>query len=236
MAAFRQAIEDGAAGMEFDVRLARDGVPVIIHDATLQRTAQRLGSVSDFTSEELVRIDVGSWFNQKHRNFAKQEFAHETVPGLKQLFDLTRDTAHLLYLEMKSDDQEVGPLAAAVVSMIEEYSFENRVIVESFNLSAIQEVKRLDPNIQTAALFERRVRRPISLIRGMKRIESAIRAGADEIALHHSLVNRKATEEAAQSGLPVVVWTVDNPAWIERALALGVHALITNNPAEMLSK
>jgi glycerophosphoryl diester phosphodiesterase len=62
IAAFRRAIEVGADGVEFDVRLARDGVPVVIHDSTLERTAGLKRGVSDLTSEELSQIDVGSWF------------------------------------------------------------------------------------------------------------------------------------------------------------------------------
>jgi glycerophosphoryl diester phosphodiesterase len=236
IAAFVRAIEDGAEGMEFDVRLARDGVPVIIHDATLQRTAGIARPVSEFTSTELARIDVGSWFNQRYPAVAQRNFAQETVPTLKQIFDLTTDTAHLLYLEMKSDDDQAAPLAAAVVRMIRMHSAADRVIVESFDLSALQEVKRLDFGIRTAALFEPKLQRPASLIRRMKTLELAVRTGADEIALHHSMISRRLAEGAAKAGLPVVVWTVDSPVWLKRAMSLGIHALITNDPAKMLSR
>jgi glycerophosphoryl diester phosphodiesterase len=235
MAAFVRAIEDGADGMEFDVRLARDGVPVIIHDATLRRTGRVSSSIADLTATELAQIDVGSWFNDKYPAIAREEFVQETVPGLKQLFDLTAGTAHLLYLEMKSDGDQVEPLAAAVVQMIRKYSFANRVIVESFNLAALHQVKRIDAGIRTAALFEPRVGHPTSLIRRIKTLELAFRAGADEIALHHSLVSKRVTAAAAKSGLPVIVWTVDTAVWLDRALSLGIHALITNNPAKMLA-
>jgi glycerophosphoryl diester phosphodiesterase len=57
--------------------------------------------------------------------------------------------------------------------------------------------------------------------------------GADELALHHLLATRRVLEEATVRGLPTVVWTVDNPSWLERARRMGVHAVITNNPALM---
>jgi glycerophosphoryl diester phosphodiesterase len=67
LAAFARAHADGADGIEFDVRLAADGVPVCIHDATLRRTARRPGAVSRLTSAELSEIDVGSWFTPRRR-------------------------------------------------------------------------------------------------------------------------------------------------------------------------
>src|SRR2546423_8519224 len=87
IAAFNRAVRDSADGIEFDVRLARDGVPVIIHDATLRRTALRPGAVSDFTASELQRIDVGSWFNKKHPKAAQKEYEQETIPSLAQLLE-----------------------------------------------------------------------------------------------------------------------------------------------------
>jgi len=68
LAALQLAVDAGAEGVEFDVRLARDGVPVVIHDETLARTALRPERVSDLTSDRLNQIDVGSWFNTKYPN------------------------------------------------------------------------------------------------------------------------------------------------------------------------
>ena len=241
---------DGADGFESDVRLSRDGIPVVIHDGTLDRTGLRSGAVADLTSSELQAIDVGSWFNRRHPNAARPEYVTETVPTLTKVFDLVQGTARIdhslatnhgrdaratiLYLEMKSDEDQVNPLAAAVVSLIQEYDFVDRVIVESFDLKAIAEVRRLAAEIRTAALFEPRLERPASLLRKMRTIDLAIAAGANEIALHRTLAARRVVDGALQSGLPVVVWTVDNPVWIKRAIAMDVKALITNDPGTML--
>ena len=86
-AAFQKAIDDGADGIEFDVRLAKDGVPVVFHDSTLQRLAKIKNRVSDLTAEELNVIDVGSWFNRAFPGKADEKFAAETIPPLAKLFD-----------------------------------------------------------------------------------------------------------------------------------------------------
>ena len=234
IAAFARALSDGAEGIEFDVRLAQDGIPVVIHDSTLKRTALREGLVSEFSSTQVTRMDAGSWFNRKYPQFARADYSLESVPTLKRLFDVLADTAALLYLELKSDDAEGETLATAVIKLIKRYSLRQRVIVESFDLTSLETVKRLDASMRTAALFEPS-RRPVSLLRKMKMVTLAKRCGAEEIALHHTLVSRRLVEQARQHNLQTVVWTVDNPAWMQRARSLGIKALITNQPAKMAS-
>jgi glycerophosphoryl diester phosphodiesterase len=65
-------------------------------------------------------------------------------------------------------------------------------------------------------------------------VDIALYVGADEIALHHTLASRRLTERAKREGLEIVVWTVDDPRWIARARALGIKALIANDPARMV--
>ena len=82
LAAFRRAIDDGAEGIEFDVRLAKDGVAVVFHDATLNRTGLRDGNIADLTSAELAKIDIGSWFNKMDRRNANVDFSLQKVSTL----------------------------------------------------------------------------------------------------------------------------------------------------------
>lgn len=241
LAAFERAIRDGAEGIEFDVRLARDGVAVVIHDATLERTGLVPGKVAELSSDELQKTDVGTWFgrqqrNSPHRNSphdVSSDFSNERIPSLRQVFDLYSNNDGLLYLEMKGETRDGAGLATEVVQTIRDYSLRERVIVECFDLSLIRAVKNIDPAIRTAALFEPKLSRPVSFVR-RKLAELAKAHGAEEIALHHTLASPRAIENAKRLGLGVVVWTVDNPEWLAKARSLGVVALITNNPALML--
>ncbi len=95
-AAFRRAMEDKADGIEFDVRLAKDNVPVVFHDSTLNRLVKIDGRVSAFTSEELQKLDVGSWFNEKHPAEFDDKFSAETVPTLTRLLDFLIDYKGLI--------------------------------------------------------------------------------------------------------------------------------------------
>ncbi|HEV7746163.1 MAG TPA: glycerophosphodiester phosphodiesterase family protein [Pyrinomonadaceae bacterium] len=230
LAAFSRAISDGADGVEFDVRLSRDGIAVVIHDATLKRTALVEGSVSEMSAAELSAVDVGAWFTGR----SKESLRGEKLPTLTQVFELFSTNHGELYVEMKSDKNEGSELAAAVVKLTRECRMIDRVVVESFDHAAIAAVKKIDPGIRTAALFEPKLTRPISTVRRLKMVDTAVAFGANEIALHHTLVGPRLIEKAIQAGLEVVVWTVDDSAWIARAQKLEIKALIANDPGAMV--
>jgi glycerophosphoryl diester phosphodiesterase len=233
LAAFKQAMRDGADGIEFDVRLSRDHVPVVIHDATLNRTGLTDRLVCELTAKELGEVDVGRWFAAQSQTGA-HSFTGEKLPTLAQVFELFSTNTGVLYVEMKCNARESATLAAAVVNEVEGFGLAKRVVVESFSFDAISEVKRLNARIRTGALFEPRLSRPVSTVRRRRMIDLAIYVGADEIALHHTLASRRLTERAKREGLEIVVWTVDRPRWIARARSLGIKALIANDPSRLV--
>lgn len=235
LAAFSRAMQDGADGIEFDVRLSSDGVPVVIHDETLKRTGSIARLVSELTVKELCDADVGSWFAAPSPRHA-QPFASEKLPTLTQVFDLFSANNGLLYAEMKCAPGEADALAVAVVATMEEFRIGPRVVVASFDLSAIDQVKRIDPEIRTAALFEPKLSKPFSSVRRQKMIDATLAVAANEIALHHTLASTRVIERAKQEGLEIVVWTVDDPVWITRARELGIKALIANDPGFMVKR
>ena len=231
LAAFSRAIQDGADGIEFDVRLSSDGVAVVIHDDTLNRTGLVSGAVSALTAAQLQQIDVGSWFTKKTGG---QTFSKETIPTLAAVFDLFASNNAVLYVEMKCAELQAAALAETLVRQIDESKMRERAVVESFALSAIAEVKRIDPRVRTAALFEPRLSKPVSTLRIQTILKLARQHHADEIALHHTLARTAVVQTAKDEGFEVVVWTVDDVTWIERARANGIKALISNNPRVMV--
>jgi glycerophosphoryl diester phosphodiesterase len=146
LAAFDLALRGGADGIEFDVRLARDGVPVCIHDATLRRTALREGVVESLDSAELSALDAGTWFNLRRPASARDNFAAERIPTLAQVFERFGNRARVLYVEMKCDSPARGaPLARAVVELTRAHGLAGRVVVKSFAHALVAEAKRLAP-------------------------------------------------------------------------------------------
>lgn len=232
LAAFQMALDLGADGVEFDVQLARDGVPVVIHDDNLNRTGLREESVADLTSKQLAGIDVGSWFNAKYPRRANAGFANETVPTLAGVLNLLKNSTGPVYIELKCGEATYKPLAAAVCDAIRDSPMLPRMIVKSFKLAAIPEVRHGLPAVQTAALFEPSIMTILRRRRYM--IAMAREFGAHQISLHYSLATSKLTTLAAEAQMPVTIWTADDPKWIERCRQRAIGALITNDPAKMV--
>lgn len=224
-------------GIELDVRLSRDGVPVVIHDANLRRTALREGLVAEMISREIGMTEVGSWFNRAHPQLARAEYTRQFVPTLDQVLAFVKNhpKAVAIYVEMKTDQAESTyvDLSRAVVQLIRNQGLGGRVVVVSFNLKAIAQIKTIDPSIHTGALFEPR-RNTVKIIRKHPMISAALECGAEEILLHRSIATRRNVDLSLESDLRPVVWTVDDPKWVRRAATSGIHALITNNPAVMV--
>lgn len=231
---FERALADGADGIEFDVRLAGDGVPVVIHDSTLRRTALKRGKVADLSSTELAGMDAGTWFNLRYPSKARDLYTEARIPTLAAVFAHFPDSEALLYVEMKCGARDRSSLAAEVVRLIRAHQLAARVRVESFDLAAIAEIKRLDSSLRTAALFDRKLSRPVPSARKM--IAQAVGCGAQELALHYSLATRRTVREALRLGLETIIWTADNPAWALRARTRGISAIITNDPARLIEE
>lgn len=233
-AAFRRAIDDGADGIEFDIRLSKDAIPIVFHDSTLRRLARIETRAADLTAEELNKTDVGSWFNRSFPGRAGDKFSAETIPTLAESFYFLRDYKGLIYVELKGGDAAIPALAEAVGDLIRRTDLLPNIVVKSFNLAAVNIIKRILPEVRTAALFEPKI---LTMLGVKKRIlDEAEKCGADEISIHYSLATKKFVRLAREKNLPAVIWTADNPVWVRRAFDYGISAIITNDPARLLAE
>lgn len=230
-AAFERAIADGADGIEFDVRLANDGVPVVIHDATLKRTAGLSGRVDDYSAKELGQIDVGSWFTAKGDAI---RFSGERIQTLAATLEYLENFPGRIYIELKCEETDAGPLARAVCSVIKDAKAIDRFIVKSFRLSVIPHVRHYCPRVRVAALFTAKIGNILRKENHLVKIAGEF--GVDELSIHYLLATPKLLKKAAKSSLPVTIWTVDNPRWVARAIRLGLSSIITNDPGRLIRK
>lgn len=234
LAAFRRAIDDRAEGIEFDVRLAKDGVAVVFHDATLNRTGLCDGNVAELTSAELAKIDVGSWFNKMDRRKANPDNSLQRVSTLTETLGFLKEFKGRIYIELKCRDSEIAALVSAVCGASGDSGLVSQIIIKSFKMAVIPRVRLLCPGLKTAALFAPKI---MTILRKEKHlVKIAEEFGANELSLHYSLATQKLMEEAGKRELPVTIWTADNPRWVKRGIKLGLNAIITNNPAKLLAK
>ena len=246
MAAFRAGIEAGAEGVEFDVRLTKDGVPVVFHDADLVRIAEIRKKVADLTAGELAGIDVGSWFARfqtsrrrtvsgSPQNFAAEDFSEQSIPTVADVLELFKNLSGPVYVELKCDGPaDAGPLADIACKAIEASGLPtSRIIVKSFELSTLPLVRKFLPEAAAAALFSPKL---IDLVRRVDLVGMARRFEATHLSLHRSLANARIVERANKAGMPVTAWTVDSPSWLAHRIDIGLYAVITNDPARMLAE
>ena len=233
LAAFARAFRDGADGIELDVRLSRDSVPVVIHDASVSHAKFRKRRVARSSLAKLKQIDVGSWFNSRHREFARLEYTRQNIPTLDEVFFLLRnqtDGNSTIFVELKCSRKKSrnDALARATLESIDRHLVKQQCVVISFNLRTVRRIKQLDGSIRTGALFGPRQRASKS----ERQIIAAAKAcGADDILLHHRIATARIVAAAHENELRPSVWTVVAPAWLARAGNLNLHALITNCPA-----
>ncbi|MGA9347578.1 MAG: glycerophosphodiester phosphodiesterase [Anaerolineae bacterium] len=215
LAAFRLAREMGADGVELDVQASKDGEAVVIHDFTVDATTDGQGPVRDKTLAELKELDAGSWFDAR--------FAGQRIPTLQEVIV---EVGHqlLLNIELKAKVFSSASLVAEVVRLIEDHNLVHRAIVSSFSPLALRRVKRLNHHIPTGLLYYFDL--PAHLIRAL----FAFLADPDALHPEKHLVAQEYTRWAKERGYRVNAWTVDEPAEMERLIALGVDGIITNRP------
>jgi glycerophosphoryl diester phosphodiesterase len=235
LSAFARAMHDGADGIELDVRLSRDGVPVVIHDSTLPGTRLRKRYVSRIALPKLKHTDIGTWFNRRHPELARLEYTRQTISTLDEVLQLMSNQprkAFVIYVELKCgrSRKQNEKLVDATVACVQRHELRNQAVLISFNLHAVARIKQLDSSLRTGALFGQ-----TSLVKSPARIvEAAVDCAADEVLVNHRIVSEKLVAAARAQNLPTAIWTVDDVATLERFRALGIQALMTNDPAKFL--
>jgi len=212
--AFRKALEAPyVAGLELDIQLSKDGVPVVIHDFTLERTTTGRGYVKDHTLEELKALDAGAWFGP--------EFRGERIPTLAEALALAKGRAYI-NIELKTAGGLYPGLAEAAVKVVREAGMENEVYFTSFDHLVMLEAKSIAPDIRTGLLV---LGRPVAM---KSQFEAT---GADVLSIAYPYISKDLVQEAEELGIDLLAWTVDDPARIRELAALSDRiAICTNAP------
>jgi glycerophosphoryl diester phosphodiesterase len=225
IAAFDHGMACGADGLEFDVHLSKDGVVVIHHDVTLERTTSGSGPLAGFTADELAALDACCHFRDATgaHPYRGQGYG---VPTLREV--LHRYPGAPLIVELKTGGAR---LAHAVVAEIRAADALDRVAIGSFHTDALHTVRACEPAIATGAakgetrwaLYRSWVGWPLGET-PYREFQVPERSGVT------SIVTRRFVRHAHRARIPVKVWTVDTAEDIRRLLSYGVDAVITDRP------
>jgi len=213
IASFQAALEAGADSIEFDVRLSGDGHPVVIHDATVDRTTDGRGEVASMPLAALRDLDAGSWKGRA--------FTGERVPTLGEALDLLQDVPRI-NMELKTD---IPAIADAAVAAIEARRLHHRIMVSSFFLPHLLSVKGRLPGVWTHLFVE------APLAEGFWEGGGRL---VNSIGLPFEDVTRVLVDDLHGHGRAVWTFTVDEPETVLQLAAMGVQAITTNDPLRII--
>jgi glycerophosphoryl diester phosphodiesterase len=216
LAAFRKALGLGVDALEMDLHVTRDGVVVVIHDGTLDRTTDGRGDVGDLSLEAVKRSDAGDKFAPAFRG--------ERVPTLREVIDLVKANGNgrvRLDLELKYHQDRPGrpeDFEERVLEILRGTGFAERVNVISFHHPSLTKVKALERKIRTGLLAGGRMapQDPVALVRQFR---------ADYYSPNFRHVTAEAVAALHQAGIPIVPWTINEEAEMRRLMALGIGGL-----------
>lgn len=217
IAAFELALEQGADGIELDVHLSADGHPVVIHDFTLERTTNGSGPVSARRVRDLKRLDAGGWRDGR--------FLGQRIQTLQEVLERFRDRARF-WVELKAGSRVYPGIEERVVSTLEIYDVVDRALVQSFDHDAIALARSLSREIRLGVLVEKAPVPDALLAPG---IASAICPGQD-------LMTEGLLAKIREAGLECYVWTVNEPALMDRLVSWQVSGIITDRPGVLSAR
>ncbi|MEI6557635.1 MAG: glycerophosphodiester phosphodiesterase family protein [Rhodospirillaceae bacterium] len=209
LAGLRRAAALGARWVEVDVRLTADGVPVLLHDARLERTTSGRGALAETTLAALGRFDAG---------------AGEAVPTLAAFLPAALGFGIGVNLELKGEADDPEALTQAALTTAQRLWPDTAPppLISSFEPACLAAAARIAPGWPRGLLLER-------LDAGWR--DTAARVGAAAIIADHALILSGATVAAlAAGGRAVAVYTVNDPARGQLLLSWGVAAIISDHP------
>lgn len=218
MSGFKAAYEMGAEMIELDILLSKDGIPVVIHDETLDRTTNGTGKVIDYTFDELAKLDAGSWFSEEHSD--------ERIPALEEVLKFAKGKI-ALNIEIKTEavsNELEGGIEERALEMVKKYDMQDYVLFSSFDYRAIAHLKELDVNIAVALLYEKEQ----SGNNGPNQLVSTY--NADAFNCSYRQFSKKWASETSEAGIPVFVYTVNSKRRMKKMIKRGVSGIFSDKP------
>lgn len=220
LASFRQAAQDGANWIEFDVHLAADDIAVVFHDDDLDRTTNGRGKVSGYPTADLKTLDAGAWFGAG--------FAGETIPTLRETIALCRDLGLGMNIEIKPSPGEERKTALAALETLEDMLgakdgiLAGSIVFSSFKRESLEALRDAGPRWPRGLLISEW---------SPDWRDTAAKLGCISLHPHHRLLeSRDIVREIKAEGSLILPYTVNDPEKASKLFAWGVDAIITDDP------
>lgn len=212
MIAFKKGIELGANGIELDLQKTKDNKIVIFHDDIIDNKSNGKGKISDYTYEELLKFDFGSWFNAKYKGekiVLFEDFAKEF---------LNKNITFAIELKVAGIEEEV-------LQIIGKYQTHNNIYISSFIYKALENIRKLDDRIKLSWLIQERI--------NTNNIKRLLNIKGSQICPPADLISKEDIGLAIKNGLSIRLWGVKNSELMNEVYKLNIEGMTVNFPDKL---
>ena len=209
----KQQNELKSNGIELDLQKTKDGKIVIFHDDYIDKKSNGTGKIEDYTYQELLKVDFGSWFNAKYKNekiVLFEDFARDY---------LGKDLTFAIELKVLGIEKET-------LEIINKYKVHNNIYITSFLYDALENVRKIDSDIKLSWLIEDKISK--------ENIDKILKIKGNQICPRASLVSKGDIEIANNNGLGVRLWGIDNEEIMKKVYTLNIVGMTVNFPDKLI--
>lgn len=210
LAGISEAINRGALFVEVDVQRSADGVLILIHDSTVDRTTDGIGQVGELTWDQIRVLDAGSHFSPR--------FAGEPIPTLDSVLELIAEKPVTLVLEAKNPGL-YPEIEQQIAEALQRFNAYDQVIVISFDHDWLERFHEIAPEVPLGRLWV-----------WMGNIQQRSMITLVDVHWTNVIADPTLVRRAHRQGYAVVAWVVNNPWCMKLLLWLGVDGITTDNP------
>ncbi|WP_245997946.1 glycerophosphodiester phosphodiesterase [Aquisalibacillus elongatus] len=211
--AFELAEQLGADGIELDVQLTKDLIPVIIHDENIRRTTNGTGFVQNYTLDELQEFDAGYWFS-KH-------YIHTPIMSLKEFLQWIQNRDLLINVELKTNVIEYPTIEKRVMDLINEYNVIDRTIISSYNPNTIKRLRDINDDIELALLTNIQLGKVDEVLDDI---------GANALHFKSRLLSSKMVKLLFDKNIPYRVFTVNRVSTMKKCVTMEADGIFSDVP------
>jgi glycerophosphoryl diester phosphodiesterase len=215
LAAFELAIARGASSIEFDIQLSADSVPVIFHDATLERITGVSGKVREQNLSQLQSLDAGKWFGA--------EFFGEKIPTLEEALSILKNVDKFLYFDVKPHCEWSDSEVANFVNSLNDAGIKEKCVITSFNDIFLEQVRRLSGDLPIGHIVANLEAYKTQLVKAVANRDNLISSQYRVLLENPALV-----EQSRSQGVDIVAWTVDDREDLQKLVNFGITRIVTN--------
>lgn len=200
--AFVLSKEKGFQIIEVDLRYTKDGVPVLLHDASVNRTSNGEGDVDKLTYEQLRTLDFGSWKSEL--------YAGTQIPSLEEFFSFCKENDMKMYLELKSRIDHAK--AEEIVRLLSKYGLSQSCTFISFSSGYLKEIAKVDRSFRFGVLDSSGVE---SVRNKVNDLNSAVGLSHIFVDISYPQADESVISYCKETGIPLEVWTVDRTDYLK---------------------